>query len=99
LTGRAFYPAPSSFLRASSGLACHWCLWASSAFQEPHRGTIWGKMATMRAALLPLTALLVSSGSSLVPAQTKEPPSCVIGDRALAQGQPQLALEEYEKCL
>ena len=56
-------------------------------------------MAAMRAALLPLTALLVSSGSSLVPAQTKEPPSCVIGDRALAQGQPQLALEEYEKCL
>ncbi len=32
-------------------------------------------------------------------AETKDPPSCVIGDHALAQGQPQLALEEYKKCI
>jgi len=42
--------------------------------------------------------LLVASGG-LMAAQTKEPPSCVIGDQALAQGQPQLALEQYQKCL
>ena len=38
-------------------------------------------------------------GSLRLLAQTREPPGCVIGDQALAQGQPQLAIEQYQKCL
>lgn len=46
---------------------------------------------------LGLMAGMVASGVST--AQTKASPSCVVGDQALAQGQPRLALTEYQKCL
>ncbi len=53
----------------------------------------------MRVGLQLSIALLVCGGGLLAAAQTNEPPPCVVADQALAQGQPQLALEEYQKCL
>src|SRR5437016_6758773 len=53
----------------------------------------------MQLTLRILIAVLLSAGALLADEQTKEPPACVIGDQALAQGQPQLAVEQYEKCL
>lgn len=44
-------------------------------------------------------AALLACGCLRLAAQTKEPPACVIADQALAQGQPQLALDQYQKCL
>ncbi|HLY59932.1 MAG TPA: tetratricopeptide repeat protein [Terriglobia bacterium] len=44
-------------------------------------------------------ALLLCAGGLRVAEQATTPPACVIGDQALAQGQPQLAVEQYLKCL
>lgn len=44
-------------------------------------------------------ALLIGAWGNLAAGQTTEPPACVIGDQALAQGQAQLAVEQYLKCL
>lgn len=55
-------------------------------------------MRTMKVARELVLALLVGGVLQAAP-QAKEPPSCVVADQALAQGQPQLAVEEYQKCL
>lgn len=52
----------------------------------------------MKATFLLLFALQVGAAGVFAGPQAKEDPACVIGDQALAQGQPQLALEEYQKC-
>jgi len=52
----------------------------------------------MKGALLSI-ALFVSAVGLRAAQNSQEPPSCVIGDQALAQGQAQLAVEQYQKCL
>jgi tetratricopeptide (TPR) repeat protein len=53
----------------------------------------------MKVGLELLLALLTCGAGSDASPQAKEPPSCVVAGQALAQGQPQLAVEEYQKCL
>src|SRR5579863_5426597 len=53
----------------------------------------------MRLTMRLLFVLLAFAGGLLAAGQTTEPPTCVIGDQALAQGQPQLAVEQYQQCL
>jgi tetratricopeptide (TPR) repeat protein len=48
---------------------------------------------------LSLALLAGSAGLRASAEATKERPSCVIANQALAQGQPQLALTQYQKCL
>ncbi len=44
-------------------------------------------------------ALLAGVACLRAAKEPEQPPSCVVGDHALAQGQPQLALEQYKKCV
>ncbi len=46
-----------------------------------------------------MAVMVCGAGLRAIATDTKAPPACVIGDNALSQGQPQLALEEYQKCL
>jgi tetratricopeptide (TPR) repeat protein len=48
---------------------------------------------------LGLAFLVLLTGLPARAAEAKEPPACVIGDQALAQGQPGLAVTQYQRCL
>jgi tetratricopeptide (TPR) repeat protein len=53
----------------------------------------------MKIALLLPLALQFCAGGLWAAQQITTPPACVVGDQAMAQGQPQLAVEQYLKCL